>query len=477
MPKVKNSASGAGVALVSSRGPARRERAESRAARLPRPSKHPPVLGAAAHSADKGVLLPASAAWSARMCQQWHADGGVLTTANAAAEADPLRFIDSVGEGLPLSALPCFEHIPGGVLGAAARRESGVFERWAAALAREGWARVQLGIQSAEVWTAACEEASRLWVRMRPGVLTSSDGEDLHGVSPSGTPRGDRYVNLAAVAEAHSLAQLDLALASVGASLMPALRASELKLQLSSRSDPTLACFPGGGASYGAHYDGGGDPRCKLTMILYLNRGWREADGGELRLLDEGDDEGDNEGDEAGRCWRTVRPEADTLLVFRSEEVLHRVMPSFRQRFALTCWWFDDPGPAGAPVHAPGTQSTFVADEGGSVSGTGDETDESNDESNDESDDESDGESDDESEDESDDESDDQSALVLLPSRDEAGELCGSYRLLALSDSAALAERLIHLSSTSPLSVNTRDQKLNELLPTLRAELMPVSAG
>ena len=52
---------------------------------------------------------------------------------------------------------------------------------------------------------------------------------------------------------------------------------------------PHFACFPGGGAKYGAHYDGGGFANnCKLTTVLYTNPGWdAAAHGGALVLLDE----------------------------------------------------------------------------------------------------------------------------------------------------------------------------------------------
>ena len=35
-------------------------------------------------------------------------------------------------------------------------------------------------------------------------------------------------------------------------------------------------------------------------------------------------------------CWRTVAPHADTMVLFRSDKVLHRVAPSYRWRTALT---------------------------------------------------------------------------------------------------------------------------------------------
>ena len=51
-----------------------------------------------------------------------------------------------------------------------------------------------------------------------------------------------------------------------------------------------------------------------LTAILYTCRAWRSADGGRLEMLDE-----------RSRCWWALPPVADTLVLFRSDRVLHRV--------------------------------------------------------------------------------------------------------------------------------------------------------
>ena len=129
--------------------------------------------------------------------------------------------------------------------------------------------------------------------------------------------------------------RLDRAMALVGTALAPSL--AQAGPRIFARSDPMLACFPGGGARYGAHYDGGNDERCKLTSICYANPDWSEADGGHLLMLDE------RGGPE--RCWRSVKPSAGRLVIFRSELMLHKVTPSYARRFAATCFWFV-PGPA-----------------------------------------------------------------------------------------------------------------------------------
>lgn len=64
-----------------------------------------------------------------------------------------------------------------------------------------------------------------------------------------------------------------------------------------------------------AQYDGGPRDSRLLTMILYVNEGWRREDGGELMLYDAGGAAG-SQGE--GKCWRTVLPCAGTLVIFRS---------------------------------------------------------------------------------------------------------------------------------------------------------------
>ena len=92
-----------------------------------------------------------------------------------------------------------------------------------------------------------------------------------------------------------------------------------------------LACFPGGGTRYAKHRDafraGPGRAR-RVTAIFYLNDAWLPADGGPLRLhLDEGK--------------RDIAPELDRVVVFLSARVQHEVMPVFRERLALTSWFYE----------------------------------------------------------------------------------------------------------------------------------------
>jgi SM-20-related protein len=88
-----------------------------------------------------------------------------------------------------------------------------------------------------------------------------------------------------------------------------------------------LACY-GPGAGYRKHLDRikGSDARV-LTLIAYLNPGWTQADGGQLRLvLPNGNTE-------------DVMPSTGTLVAFLSRDYWHEVLPGRRERWAITGWF------------------------------------------------------------------------------------------------------------------------------------------
>ena len=114
-----------------------------------------------------------------------------------------------------------------------------------------------------------------------------------------------------------------------------------------------LACYPAGGAAYVSHRDctveeGVPSNRRMLTCCLYANEGWDdERDGGCLRLH--------RCNGVPGSAHVDVVPEAGTLVLFKSREVLHEVLPTgpHRQRLALTLWIFD-----ARACHGRGLEST-----------------------------------------------------------------------------------------------------------------------
>lgn len=82
------------------------------------------------------------------------------------------------------------------------------------------------------------------------------------------------------------------------------------------------------GAFYQRHRDRFRDDDLRvLSCVLYLNDGWRPADGGALRIfLSPGE-------------VRDVMPVAGTFVCFRSERYEHEVLPAQRERLAVTGWF------------------------------------------------------------------------------------------------------------------------------------------
>ncbi len=87
-----------------------------------------------------------------------------------------------------------------------------------------------------------------------------------------------------------------------------------------------LGFYPGNGAKYVRHLDAlPGKSSRRITALLYLNRDWQPAHGGQLRLNVDPPLE--------------VEPLLNRLVVFSSERIEHEVLPSFAPRLALTAWY------------------------------------------------------------------------------------------------------------------------------------------
>jgi SM-20-related protein len=64
-----------------------------------------------------------------------------------------------------------------------------------------------------------------------------------------------------------------------------------------------------------------------LSIVLYLNDGWRAEDEGGLRLYLPGDDKVD------------VMPEGRTLVAFLADRFAHEVLPAKRDRLSIAGWF------------------------------------------------------------------------------------------------------------------------------------------
>eukprot|EP00698_Gefionella_okellyi_P009886 TRINITY_DN2537_c0_g1_i2.p1 TRINITY_DN2537_c0_g1~~TRINITY_DN2537_c0_g1_i2.p1 ORF type:complete len:242 (-),score=45.48 TRINITY_DN2537_c0_g1_i2:56-781(-) len=88
------------------------------------------------------------------------------------------------------------------------------------------------------------------------------------------------------------------------------------------------AVYPGNGARYVRHSDVSElAPTRRITAILYLNENWTPACGGALHI------------DSLQDVRFEVAPHSGRVVFFKSE-LMHEVRPAFRERAALTGWFY-----------------------------------------------------------------------------------------------------------------------------------------
>jgi len=111
----------------------------------------------------------------------------------------------------------------------------------------------------------------------------------------------------------------------------------ELKQVLNRRCFLGLKSFEGHFARYpiGSFYKRHLDqfhavPHRIVTVILYLNDSWMEADGGQLRMYFTHESGSERVED--------VLPLGGRLVVFLSEEIPHEVLPTNKERISMTGW-------------------------------------------------------------------------------------------------------------------------------------------
>jgi SM-20-related protein len=86
------------------------------------------------------------------------------------------------------------------------------------------------------------------------------------------------------------------------------------------------AIYPAG-AGYARHRDRFRDDDARvLSCVAYLNDGWRDDDGGALRL-------------HLAAGARDVPPRGGTLVTFLADAVEHEVLPAQRARLSVTGWF------------------------------------------------------------------------------------------------------------------------------------------
>lgn len=111
-------------------------------------------------------------------------------------------------------------------------------------------------------------------------------------------------------------------------------RMEELRLQLN--RDAFLGLFElelhyakyPPGASYARHVDQPrGTATRKLSVVLYLNRGWCKQDGGELRIH------------HSAREFGDIEPLEGRLVCFLTADREHEVLTAQRERFSISGWY------------------------------------------------------------------------------------------------------------------------------------------
>jgi SM-20-related protein len=92
-----------------------------------------------------------------------------------------------------------------------------------------------------------------------------------------------------------------------------------------------FAIYPAG-AFYKAHLDRHAGTQDRIvTVILYLNDGWKPGDGGELKLWTS------PQGRDGG--FELIEPRMGTMVCFMAEEFWHEVLPATKQRMSITGWF------------------------------------------------------------------------------------------------------------------------------------------
>jgi len=104
-------------------------------------------------------------------------------------------------------------------------------------------------------------------------------------------------------------------------------------IHIQSRTRGMVACYPGNGTYYKKHVDNPLSDGRIITALYYLNKDWnKHTDGGLLRIYPK----------QKPNSRVDFSPIFNTLLIFFSDgRNPHEVLPAYRERFAITHWYFD----------------------------------------------------------------------------------------------------------------------------------------
>lgn len=101
-----------------------------------------------------------------------------------------------------------------------------------------------------------------------------------------------------------------------------------------SGSEFHIAKYPAG-SYYHRHLDQFNErTNRQITVLIYLNKGWKKGNGGELVIYKDGEE-------------IMVEPVAKRLLVFKSDKIEHEVLTTNVPRYSLTGWLLHQPAGIG----------------------------------------------------------------------------------------------------------------------------------
>jgi [Skp1-protein]-hydroxyproline N-acetylglucosaminyltransferase len=133
---------------------------------------------------------------------------------------------------------------------------------------------------------------------------------------------------------------------------------TQMGYDVSGRSTFQLACYPGGGSGYVRHSDSSESAKGRtLTAIVYLQEElWQRSDGGQLAVY-HGVPHSSLDGEIKDEPYVSILPVSGRLVLFDSM-IEHEVIPSLKDRWALTCWFYKPPL---APAPPMSSETIFVS--------------------------------------------------------------------------------------------------------------------
>lgn len=193
-----------------------------------------------------------------------------------------------------------------------------LFDTIADGLAEHGYAVADQFLSQTEVGTILSHESFRAETQAfrKAGIGKQQDHQINEGI------RGDyiRWIDKRTASEGVSayLMRIEQLMQYINRALYLSLKDYEIHMTV----------YPVG-SFYRRHLDQfKKDDHRKLSVICYLNEGWKEEHGGQLRI------------------YRTngpfdILPVAGRLVCFRSDQLEHEVLPATRERLSLTGWILD----------------------------------------------------------------------------------------------------------------------------------------